>query len=294
MNNHTRKKLILAPKIAFICLSVILPLISNVKAQTAINTEIITQVEKLRNPNKLDRLETVKELRKMGSSAIPALIAALQEKQIRGGAAFALGAIGAEAKTAIPQLIELLKDEDEQVRLDAAVALRRIGSPAVSALVEALKDQNLLVRRGATFALAGIGAEAKSTIPVLIEMLSDNDEQTRLNASIALRGIGTTATPALTEGLQHKNPLIRKGAAIALGQINTEISQVRTQENQRDNLRPNPCATRPNLCAPRPNFCGQRPNFCAPRPNFCGQRPGSNSTPIPIPRQSPPPKLKGL
>ncbi|XWK86878.1 MAG: HEAT repeat domain-containing protein [Phormidium sp.] len=288
MDNNTRKKLILAPKIAFICLSVILPLISNVKAQTAINTEIIAQVEKLRDTDKIKRLETVRELRKIGVPAIPVLTAALQDKdeQIRGGAAFALGAIGPEAKTAIWQLIIMLKDEDEQVRLDAAVALRRIGSPAVSALVEVLKDENVLVRRGATFALAGISAEAQQTIPILIEMLSDNDQQVRLNASIALRGIGATATPALTEALQHKNPLIRKGAAIALGQINTEISQVRNQENPRDNLRPNPCGIRPNLCAPRPNFCTQIPNLCVPRPN-----PNPTPTPTPIPRQTPRPKI---
>ncbi|MBE9225179.1 HEAT repeat domain-containing protein [Phormidium sp. LEGE 05292] len=290
MDNNTRKKLILAPKIAFICLSVILPLIGSVKAQTAINTEIITKVEKLRDTDKIKRLETVRELRKIGVTAIPVLTAALQEKeqQIRGGAAFALGAIGPEAKTAIPQLIVMLKDEDEQVRLDAAVALRRIGSPAVYALTKALKDDNVLVRRGATFALAGIGAQAKQTIPILIEMLSDNDEQIRLNASIALRGIGATATPALTEALQHKNPLIRKGAAIALGQIHTEISQVRNNQNQRDNLRPNPCITRPNLCAPRPNICEQRPNLSAPRPNICAPRP--SAIPTPIPRQTPQPK----
>lgn len=290
MDNNTRKRLILAPKLAFICLSVILPLIGNVKAQTAINSEIITQVEKLRDTDKIKRLETVRELRKMGNSAIPVLTAALQDKeqQMRGGAAFALGAIGTEAKTAIPQLIAMLKDENEEVRLDAAVALRRIGFPAVSALTEALKDENVLVRRGATFALAGVGKEAKGTIPILIEMLSDNDEQVRLNTIVALRGIGVTATPALKEALQHKNPLIRKGATITLGQINTEISQVRTQQNQRDNLRPNPCVTRPNLCAPRPNICGQRPNLCAPRPNICA--PLTNPTPTPIPRRSPLPK----
>jgi len=283
MNNHTRRKLILAPKIALLCLSVILPLIGNVQAQTAINSEIIAHIENLKNPDQLKRLETVKTLKQMGANAVPTLTAALQDKdtQIRGGAAFTLGAIGTEAKAAIPHLIQMLKDDDEQVRLDAAVALRRIGSPAVSALTKALKDQDVKVKRGATFALAGIGTEAQATIPILIELLSDNDDQVRLNASIALRGIGASAIPELTEAMQHKNPLIRKGATIALGQINTEVSQVRNQENRRDNVRPNPCVTRPNLSTPRPNICRQTPNICNPRPSRPTPRPNPNPRPFP-------------
>lgn len=287
MNKDTKQKLILAPKIAILCLAVILPFVGNLQAQSSLDLEIISQIEKLKDHNKLERLNAVKALRQIGSPAIPALTAALQEEEteIRGGAAFALGAIGKEAKAAIPHLIEMLKDADEQVRLDAAVALRRIGSPAVTALTEALQSKDVQVKRGATFALAGIGIQAKETVPLLIEMLKDNDRQVRLNAAIALRGIGSPAVPELNKALQNKNERVRRGAAIALGKITTPNMSYVTKglagENQSSSKQLNV-----NRCAsfPTPTPTSYRPGSCAlnttPRVT---PTPPSRVTPTPIP-----------
>ncbi|HEY9852600.1 MAG TPA: HEAT repeat domain-containing protein [Leptolyngbyaceae cyanobacterium] len=285
MKKDTKQKLILAPKIAILCLAVILPLVGNLQAQSSLDLEIISHIEKLKDRNQLERLNAVKALRKIGSPAISALTVALREEEteIRGGAAFALGAIGQEARSAIPHLIEMLKDNDEQVRLDAAVALRRIGFPAVAALTEALQSKDVQVKRGATFALAGIGTQAKETVPMLIEMLKDNDEQVRLNAAIALRGIGSPAVPELNKALQDKNERVRRGAAIALGKATTSNVPSITKKLRGDD-RPSSKQLNVNRCASFP-----APTPTSYRPGSCAMTPTPRVTPTPAPRVTPKP-----
>ena len=60
--------------------------------------------------------------------AVSALIVALKdaERNVRWGAAYALGRIGPDAKDAVPALTEVLKDEDQNVRNSAEEALKRI------------------------------------------------------------------------------------------------------------------------------------------------------------------------
>jgi HEAT repeat protein len=59
---------------------------------------------------------------------VTALTRALKDKDedVRGEAAAALGHIGAEAKSAVGDLVELLKDEHRAVRRQAATALQMI------------------------------------------------------------------------------------------------------------------------------------------------------------------------
>ena len=60
--------------------------------------------------------------------AVPALIQALKDenKDVRVNAAVALGQIGEGAKDVVPALIQALKDQDEWVRINAAWALEEI------------------------------------------------------------------------------------------------------------------------------------------------------------------------
>ena len=48
---------------------------------------------------------------------------------VRSRAASALGRIGGGAVDAVPALIQLLQDQSSDVRLNAAVALKNIGTP---------------------------------------------------------------------------------------------------------------------------------------------------------------------
>ena len=89
---------------------------------------------------------------KAAEGAVPTLIQALQDPdvQVRANAIYALDSIvcaldfiGESTKDAVPDLILLLKDLNEDVRIHAARALGQIGSKdAVSALTQALQGQD--------------------------------------------------------------------------------------------------------------------------------------------------------
>jgi HEAT repeat protein len=87
------------------------------------------------------------------AQAIPALLAALHDREdpVRCVAALALGEM--RAASAIPALTLLLADTSGWVRGAAADALALIGEPAVPALGEALQDPREGVRVRAAYAL---------------------------------------------------------------------------------------------------------------------------------------------
>jgi HEAT repeat protein len=79
------------------------------------------------------------------------------------------------AKPAIPELIEALRDKDDDVRMWAATALGQIGADAVSAVEPLLsllqEEQNPQVIPCAVRALGEIGPGARAALPVLVEMV---------------------------------------------------------------------------------------------------------------------------
>jgi HEAT repeat protein len=72
-----------------------------------------------------DRRATETALRKVDLKELPSLVGALKSKNVdfRRDAATILGAIGPKARNVLKALIPLLKDENAEVRLAAAVAL---------------------------------------------------------------------------------------------------------------------------------------------------------------------------
>lgn len=96
------------------------------------------------------------------------------QRAVSETAADALGRIG---PAAIPQLVIALRDQDPQVRKEAARALARMGAeaaPALQDLIVALKDADESVRRSAAQAIGQIGPAAKDAIPALVEALRDH------------------------------------------------------------------------------------------------------------------------
>jgi HEAT repeat protein len=80
----------------------------------------------------------------------------------RNKAAYAIGGMGADAKPAVPALIEALKDPEPTVRFPVCIALREIGpeaKEAVPALTAALDDRNDDVAAMARKALIKITGE---------------------------------------------------------------------------------------------------------------------------------------
>jgi HEAT repeat protein len=71
----------------------------------------------------------------MGPAAVPCLIQLLQDQdpEVRGHAVVALNWIGPGARDAVPALVRALQDEDPEVRRAAALALQRVDADAAAA-----------------------------------------------------------------------------------------------------------------------------------------------------------------
>src|SRR4028118_350071 len=134
MTKHYRQRLVAVIALSF--LSFTLPLLltrnaaaQNLTASKANPKEIASLIEKLKTNDDREFDAAIEKLGEIGEPAIPALMAALQDKNLL-------------------------------VRRSAAEALTQIGRPAIPALVKALKDSDANVRSMAAYALASIGAEA--------------------------------------------------------------------------------------------------------------------------------------
>jgi TolB-like protein/tRNA A-37 threonylcarbamoyl transferase component Bud32 len=164
--------------------------------------------------------------------------------------------------------MQLLKDENEEVRLDAVRTLEYSHDPrALTALVEALRDASLKVKAAAVHAIVGLGDEATGPVirllndstdegdcvtarfaakalgligdrkisPVLIEMLRSEDKFVACEAALALGRMGETkALAELTALLEDPNGNIRFAAAEALGQVCDESSREALQKRLGD------------------------------------------------------------
>jgi HEAT repeat protein len=139
---------------------------------------------------------------------------------VRSEAVMALGEMGPAARTAIPALLATL--EDDELRLLeplVAVTLGNVGESAVPALQKALAGKKVPQKRAAAFALAQIGPKAADAVPALTETLNDGEAEVRALAAKALGKVGPAAkgsVPKLEAALQDREVRVRVGAALAL------------------------------------------------------------------------------
>ena len=169
-------------------------------------------VELLGNADREVRQKAIRQLAKIGHSTVPVLVDLLAHKnhRVREGAGEALSEIESLPQEIMIPLIQVLRDENEHVRLYAAIALTRIGiqqatEEAAPVLTSLLKAKNLHshARWRAAFALKQIGTERsiKAAIPVWREVLMDEDEAsvTRVKAASLLREVDTPESRKVLE-----------------------------------------------------------------------------------------------
>jgi HEAT repeat protein len=195
-------------------------------------------------------MEAIARLGPRARNAVPRLIQILGDENAfnRKQAAVTLGAIGQEAKAAIPILMEHLeKDEEEFVRAKCADALVRIGAhprDLVPALIRVCQSHDVDLVESAIQSLGWIGTPAKEATPQLLRLLEDEsanlekDENQRARlrgaAAVALGRIGAdreAVVPALTKCLTDHEPGVRVLSAVALSQygiISSESSTILT------------------------------------------------------------------
>jgi HEAT repeat protein len=126
-----------------------------------------------------------------------------------------------KAQRAVEQLIDDLKYGGEIDRLNAAMALGKVGdASAVEPLIQALDDVTLpgTIRLAAVISLGEIGDV--SAVKSLIQALDDADEGVRVIGAISLGKIGDKrAVNPLTQVLKDENSDLRKAAKEALEKI---------------------------------------------------------------------------
>jgi hypothetical protein len=177
-------------------------------------------------PRQQGREEIIRALGQLGDArAVEPLIALLDDPDdsIRYWAASSLGVIG-DPRAIAPLIAAYAKKypgyEREFERLDAAAdALEMIGFPAVDALVELLANDDEDIRHMAVKALGAIG-DRRAVLP-LIGALGDPDEYVRSAAAHALGALRDSRARARLAALEHHDAYadVRKAAKQALAEI---------------------------------------------------------------------------
>ncbi len=174
-----------------------------------------------REPIKLDALLA---LDRVGAHAVSPLADALGESaDVRYYAVWGLGRVGPEARTALPRLLSLLRDDPSgDVRRKSAWALARIKPPAevaIPALVAAFADRDVDVRQAAAESIAFYGPAA---VPALVEAANASDREKRRVAIVALGLVGPDAkdaVPLLGQVMRDENSGLQDEAAAALAKL---------------------------------------------------------------------------
>lgn len=134
-------------------------------------------------------------------------VSELVQRLVQGTTYEMLGAAEAVAgygDSAVGAIAELLASSERETRWRAAVALERIGAPAVDALVAAAGHDDYLVRVPAIWALEHIG-DPRAMGP-LVENLNGQNECCRWMAAAALSKIGGEREMAAVESAFANDP----------------------------------------------------------------------------------------
>ena len=186
----------------------------------------------LRSPDHKTRVQAASTLGMyFGPDAVPEILPLLEDKQAgtRSMAAFALGMCGNSSPAVIGALEKRLKDDDEIVRIDSAMAISQLECPKGCAdrmlpeLIAGLENP----QRADIIAswLKKLGPKAAPAVPALIKALSSTDVDTRLNVPLALACAGPAAQEALPKlrELQATDPesAVRQNVADSIKAIET-------------------------------------------------------------------------
>jgi HEAT repeat protein len=169
--------------------------------------------------------------------AVPPLIAILGEleEQVRLAAVLSLAKIG--DTRAVPTLIVLLTDPDGDVRTATVIALGMIGDrSSVPSLLSALSDPHTPVRDAVAWALGAMKDER--AVRPLIRALSDPEWHVRMEAEWALLEIGQGSVEHLIAALHDEGVRWKAaGVLVKLGSMALEPLKSALQGTADPNIR---------------------------------------------------------
>jgi len=142
----------------------------------------------------------------------------------RVAAARALGVVGTNATAAVPDLVIALADVD--VRWAAAQALADIGGPAVPALAIATTNKNPNIRHAAVYGLGQAGTNAAPATRALLDCVLDFNQSIQSSAAYSLSQIGRPGLAVVLEAFSSDSAERRKAATKALKVMNAPPRQI--------------------------------------------------------------------
>ncbi len=168
----------------------------------------------------------------VAADAIPALNGLLKDTDaaVRAAARVAIAEVNSEETV---ETRKSLKDSDPKVRIKAIWKLgakhgrdARVTAPAI---VELLKDDDVDVRSTAAGMLNSMNLESRTVVPALIEAARDDDPEVRRCAVASLGQMhkeAKAAIPVLLDNLKSKNITLREWSAQALAEIDPRDERV--------------------------------------------------------------------
>ena len=162
-------------------------------------------------------------LGQIGAPAVAALSRALEEKQrppVRHFAASGLARIGPAAAPAIEALGKCLAAPDETLRVIAALALSRIGAPALAILRRGLATE--ISAAVSARAVGWMGREGAPAVEDLKRLVVSGRGSTRiaaLTALVAVTGDPARGLPQLIEVARGTDPAMRVEAIERIGEL---------------------------------------------------------------------------
>lgn len=182
------------------------------------------------------RVRAVDALTDLGEAAVPQLVLALENDDIRYWVILALGQIAPDSNEVVSALVNVAADERArpEVRREAILALGEMGTvaaPAVAALTAALGDAQL--SGAAAYALGGLGPIAKPAEAELEALSAGEDAFLRTVSAWALARIAPEDTEQvqksvrlLTQGLKSPDERVRQAAARAIADLKSSAEVI--------------------------------------------------------------------
>jgi HEAT repeat protein len=185
----------------------------------------------LEDPDEEVRQMAVAVLLKAGGTAAGFLVSATRPPQpinVRMAAVVALGQLKTEAQAAIEAMIECLGDDDRVLRTNAALALSRIGAPAVPRLVACLAAGDENVQIGAMDALGWMGPVARAAVEDLKAIAAKLELSARLadyGALVKITGHAAEGLPMLLAQLDHPQAAVRQTCIERMGELREKAAE---------------------------------------------------------------------
>jgi HEAT repeat protein len=167
-------------------------------------------------------------------ATLDGLVTALDSKDrwLRSCALERLAELGASAAPAIPSLIKLFGQGNEEVADTLLNVSKSAPERAAPLLAQLLNNRDAVVRWRAAELLGEVGPPANAAIPALAGALQDREPRVIAQSAIALRridGRAKEAVPALTNLLSSSVSEIRAMAAVSLGEFGLDASAAESQ-----------------------------------------------------------------